>query len=59
VPASLALIAFVYGAAIIGQGLASDEMFRMRAFIECLVRKKHFDKSRDYKPGRPVPQETQ
>jgi len=53
VPISLGLIAFVYGAALIGQGLTSDEMYRMRAYIECLVRKKQFDKSRDYIPGPP------
>lgn len=52
VPLSVGLVAFVYGAAIIGQGLTSDEMYRMRAYIECLVRKKQFDKSRNYIPGR-------
>jgi hypothetical protein len=51
VPASLALIAFVYGASIIGQGLTSDEMYRMRAYIECLIKKKEFEKDRDYVPG--------
>jgi hypothetical protein len=37
-PASLALIAFIYGAAFIGQGLSTDEMFELRAFVECAVR---------------------
>jgi hypothetical protein len=37
-PASLALIAFIYGAAFIGQGLSSEEMFALRAFVECTVR---------------------
>jgi hypothetical protein len=37
-PASLALIAFIYGAAFIGQGLSTDEMFALRAFVECTVR---------------------
>ena len=50
VPFCLSLIAFVYGAAIIGQGLTNDEMYRMRAYIECLVRKKEFDRARDYSP---------
>lgn len=59
VPGSLALMAFVYGASLIGQGLTSDEMYRMRAYIECLVRKKEFEKDRnyvpeEYQPNRPV-----
>lgn len=33
-PISLALIAFVYGAAFIGQGLSSDQMYALRAFVE-------------------------
>ena len=37
-PVSLALIAFIYGAAFIGQGLSSSEMFELRAFVECTVR---------------------
>lgn len=37
-PASLALIAFIYGAAFIGQGLSTDEMFELRSFVECAVR---------------------
>lgn len=37
-PASLALIAFIYGAAFIGQGLSNEEMFELRAFVECTVR---------------------
>jgi len=37
-PISLALIAFVYGAAFIGQGLVQDEMYAMRAWVEELVR---------------------
>ena len=37
-PVSLALIAFIYGAAFIGQGLSSIEMFELRAFIEFTVR---------------------
>ena len=50
VPICGALFAFVYGAAIIGQGLTSDEMYRMRAYIECLVRKKEFDAGKNYTP---------
>jgi hypothetical protein len=52
VPASLALFAFVYGAALIGQGLTSDEMYRMRAYIECLIRRQQFDRDRSYIPGQ-------
>ncbi|MBZ0266527.1 hypothetical protein K8I85_00090 [bacterium] len=37
-PASLALIAFVYGAAFIGQGLSNDEMYELRSFVDGLVR---------------------
>jgi len=37
-PASAALIAFIYGAAFIGQGLSNDEMFELRAFVENTVR---------------------
>jgi hypothetical protein len=37
-PASLALIAFIYGAAFIGQGLSNEEMFELRAFVESTVR---------------------
>lgn len=37
-PASLALIAFIYGAAFIGQGLSTEEMFELRAFVERTVR---------------------
>jgi hypothetical protein len=37
-PASVALIAFIYGAAFIGQGLSTEEMFELRAFVECAVR---------------------
>jgi hypothetical protein len=36
-PVALALIAFVYGAAVIGQGLTVDEMFAMRRFVEDLA----------------------
>jgi hypothetical protein len=36
-PASLALIAFIYGAAFIGQGLSTEEMFELRAFVERTV----------------------
>jgi len=37
-PVSVALIAFIYGAAFIGQGLSNEEMFELRAFVECTVR---------------------
>ena len=37
-PAAAALIAFIYGAAFIGQGLSGEEMFVLRAFVECSVR---------------------
>ena len=36
-PASLALIAFIYGAAFIGQGLSNDEMYELRALVERTV----------------------
>ncbi|MBK8165203.1 MAG: hypothetical protein IPK64_04450 [bacterium] len=37
VPASLALFAFVYGAAVIGQGLTQDEMYVLRHFVDRMV----------------------
>jgi len=37
-PVSAALIGFIYGAAFIGQGLSSEEMYRLRAFVEASVR---------------------
>jgi len=37
-PVAAALIAFVYGAAFIGQGLSADEMHEMRSFVECAAR---------------------
>ncbi len=37
-PISLALIAFIYGAAFIGQGLSNDEMFELRSFVERAAR---------------------
>ncbi|MBK8974682.1 MAG: hypothetical protein IPM29_02040 [Planctomycetes bacterium] len=46
-PISLALIAFVYGAAVIGQGLTSDEMYEMRTFVDGLIR----DAARDQRPA--------
>ena len=36
-PAAAALIAFVYGAAVIGQGLTQDEMYLLRNFVDHLV----------------------
>ncbi len=36
-PAALALIAFVYGAAVIGQGLTQDEMYVLRNFVDHMV----------------------
>ncbi len=36
-PAALALIAFVYGAAVIGQGLTQDEMYLLRNFVDRMV----------------------
>ena len=38
VPGSMAAIAFVYGAAVIGQGLAADEMYDLRALVDQAVR---------------------
>lgn len=38
-PAGLALIAFIYGAAFIGQGLSNEDTFELRAFVEGTVRK--------------------
>ena len=37
-PAAVALIAFIYGAAFIGQGLSVDEMYELRAFTEGAVK---------------------
>jgi hypothetical protein len=34
VPASIALVAFTYGAAFIGQGLGAEEMYRLRSFVD-------------------------
>lgn len=36
-PAAVALIAFVYGAAVIGQGLTQDEMYTLRNFVDRTV----------------------
>ncbi len=36
-PSALALIAFVYGAAVIGQGLTTDEMYLLRNFVDHMV----------------------
>jgi hypothetical protein len=33
-PAALALMAFTYGAAFIGQGLGAEEMYRLRSFVD-------------------------
>jgi hypothetical protein len=38
VPGSLGAIAFVYGAAVIGQGLVADEMYDLRALVDRAVR---------------------
>ena len=38
-PASVALIAFVYGAAFIGQGLSAHQMYELRAFVDRAVEK--------------------
>lgn len=38
-PASLALMAFSYGASVIGQGLTADEMYELRAFVDRAVSK--------------------
>lgn len=37
-PAAVALIAFIYGAAFIGQGLSNEEMFELRSFLLCTLR---------------------
>jgi hypothetical protein len=34
IPAAAALYAFVYGAAVIGQGLTADEMYELRAMVD-------------------------
>lgn len=36
-PTAVALIAFVYGAAVIGQGLTQDEMYTLRNFVDHTV----------------------
>ncbi len=36
-PISMAMIAFVYGAAVIGQGLTSDEMYTLRKVVDRAV----------------------
>jgi len=38
-PVSLGMMAFVYGAAVIGQGLTADEMYELRAFVDRAVEK--------------------
>lgn len=38
IPAAAAAIAFVYGAAVIGQGLTADEMYDLRALVDRAVR---------------------
>lgn len=37
VPVGLALIAFVYGASVIGQGLTQEEMYVLRNFVDHMV----------------------
>ncbi len=37
-PVSIALIAFIYGAAFIGQGLSSEQMYELRSFVDAAVR---------------------
>lgn len=37
VPIALALMAFTYGAAFIGQGLGSEDMYELRAFVDEVV----------------------
>jgi hypothetical protein len=36
-PAGLALMAFTYGAAFIGQGLGAEEMYQLRSFVDDCV----------------------
>lgn len=43
VPVSIGLIAFVYGAAVIGQGLTADEMYDLRAVVDRAVRETSLD----------------
>jgi hypothetical protein len=38
VPLSIALIGFVYGAAFIGQGLGSEQMYELRSFVDDVQR---------------------
>lgn len=45
VPGSLAAIAFVYGAAVIGQGLTADEMYDLRALVDRAVRESGSDRT--------------
>lgn len=40
-PIALALIAFTYGAALIGQGLGAAEMYTLRAFVDRAVESAH------------------
>lgn len=51
VPAALALIAFVYGAAIIGQGLTADEMYELRAFVDDALHEAVGPDCRELAPG--------
>lgn len=37
-PVALALAAFTYGAAFVGQGLGAEDMYEMRAFVEHVAR---------------------
>ncbi len=55
VPAALALAAFVYGAAVIGQGLTQDEMYVLRNFVDHMVAgdervEPHFEDEEDGDP---------
>jgi len=48
IPAAAALYAFVYGAAVIGQGLTADEMYELRAMVD--------EACEGCRRGRPAPE---
>jgi len=53
IPAALALMAFTYGAVFIGQGLGSEEMYRLRSFVDDCV--EGAERATDTAPGHPRP----
>jgi len=46
VPVALALAAFTYGAAFIGQGLGAEEMYVLRSFVDEALRRVRDERAR-------------